>query len=112
MKSFANALLVSSRAAAWVGPNTRRPSASKRSARPAASGASGPTTVKSIRSLIDEPNHGDGVQYVDRGGGDGSGDAGVAGSANDVSDAGFGKEFGGEGVLARAGAENEDPHGL
>ena len=39
----------SSRAASRVGPKTRRPSAWKRSTRPAASASSGPTTVRSIR---------------------------------------------------------------
>ena len=50
MNAFANALLDSRRAAAAVGPNSRRPSAAKRSAMPRLSGSSGPTTVKSICS--------------------------------------------------------------
>jgi hypothetical protein len=58
--------------------------------------------------VIDQPNYGVGVQDVDRCRGDGSRHAGVAGRANDVGDAGFGKELGGECVLARAGAENEN----
>ena len=49
MTSFAKALLPSSRAAALLGPKTRRPSASSRSVSPAQSGASGPTTVRSGR---------------------------------------------------------------
>src|SRR5215813_13897686 len=49
-KPFANALELSSCAAALVGPKIRRPRARKRSTTPAASGASGPTTVSWIRS--------------------------------------------------------------
>src|SRR3990172_1265317 len=44
-KFFANAFELWSGAAARVGPKTRRPRARKRSTTPAASGASGPTTV-------------------------------------------------------------------
>ena len=47
MKSFAKALLVSSSAAARVGPKTRRSRRSSSSTRPSASGTSGPTTVRS-----------------------------------------------------------------
>ena len=50
ISSFANALLPSRRAASARGPNARRPSASSASTRPATSGASGPTTVRSTRS--------------------------------------------------------------
>src|SRR5215510_3518606 len=49
-KPFANALELSSCAAALVGPKIRRPRARKRSTTPAASGASGPTTVSWTRS--------------------------------------------------------------
>src|SRR5215831_18956910 len=49
-KPFANALELSSCAAALIGPKIRRPRARKRSTTPAASGASGPTTVSWIRS--------------------------------------------------------------
>ncbi len=47
MKSFAKALLVSSSAAARVGPKTRRLRRASSSTRPSASGTSGPTTVRS-----------------------------------------------------------------
>ena len=50
ISSFANALLVSSCAAARVGPKIGRPAAGKWSATPAASGASGPMTVRSTPS--------------------------------------------------------------
>src|SRR5512139_42906 len=45
MKRLAKSLELSSCAAAFVGPKIARPSARKRSTTPAASGASGPTTV-------------------------------------------------------------------
>ena len=48
MNSFANTLLASSRDAAVLGPTIGNPAFSKVSTRPAASGASGPTNVKSI----------------------------------------------------------------
>src|SRR5690606_30658689 len=48
MISFAQALLLSIRAAAAVGPATRRPRSWKWSASPRASGSSGPTTVRSM----------------------------------------------------------------
>ena len=50
MNSLANALLLSSRAAACVGPNAAMPSADSASTRPSASGASGPTTTRSAAS--------------------------------------------------------------
>ena len=55
---LANAFEPSSRAAAAVGPNARRPRASSASTRPATSGASGPTTTRSTPSrstAADEP---------------------------------------------------------
>ena len=60
---------------------------------------------------LDEPNHRLGVQYVDWFGGNGARDAGVARRANHVADAGFIGELPGQGVLARAGAQNTDSHG-
>ena len=48
MISLANALEPSSRAAAATGPKQRTPSAASASARPATSGASGPTTTRSM----------------------------------------------------------------
>ena len=53
-KSLVKALEPSSRAAAAVGPKQRRPAASKASTMPATSGASGPTIVRSTRSLARE----------------------------------------------------------
>ena len=50
MNALANALLDSRRAAAAVGPKSRRPASVKRSAMPRLRGNSGPTTVKSICS--------------------------------------------------------------
>ena len=50
MNALAKALELSSCAAAWVGPKMRRPLARKRSTTPAASAASGPTTVRAIFS--------------------------------------------------------------
>ena len=44
----------SKRAADFVGPKTRNPSAEKRSTTPAASGSSGPITVRSMRALLGE----------------------------------------------------------
>ena len=49
INSFAKILEDSSRAADCEGPKTHRPSRSKRSTMPAASGSSGPTIVNSIR---------------------------------------------------------------
>src|SRR3982751_4042794 len=43
-----NVLELSSRPAAWVGPNALKPAALRSSTMPAAIGASGPTTTKSI----------------------------------------------------------------
>ena len=49
ISSFAKIFDDSSRAAAFAGPKTRKPSLAKRSTIPAASGSSGPTTVKLTR---------------------------------------------------------------
>src|SRR5437762_10016501 len=46
INDLANALLLSMRPAAWVGPNTSRPAAVRRSANPAATATSGPRTVR------------------------------------------------------------------
>ena len=48
MKSLANALLDSSREAAWLGPTIASPWRSNSSTMPLANGASGPTMVRSI----------------------------------------------------------------
>src|SRR5574343_148575 len=48
MKALAKSFELSSWAASWVGPKMRRPAARKASTTPAASGASGPTTVKAM----------------------------------------------------------------
>ena len=66
MNTLANALLVSSCAAARVGPNSGRPDAPKRSATPAASGASGPTTVRSTFSRVGQREDGVGIVQLDR----------------------------------------------
>ena len=52
MNALANALLDSSRAADWLGPNSGRPAAMNRSATPRLRGSSGPTTVRSARSRV------------------------------------------------------------
>src|SRR2546425_4059522 len=46
ISDLANALLLSMRPAAWVGPKTSRPAAVRRSANPAATATSGPMTVR------------------------------------------------------------------
>src|SRR5438105_3215937 len=46
ISDLANALLLSIRPAAWVGPNTSRPAAARRSPSPAATAASGPMMVR------------------------------------------------------------------
>ena len=101
MKSFAKALLVSSCAAACVGPNTRRPSALEAIGQAAAERRFGPDHGQIDPLAIDEPNHGVGVQDVDRRGGEAARDAGVAGRADDVVDAGFVRELPGR-ARARA----------
>jgi hypothetical protein len=55
MKALAKALELSSWAAACVGPKMRSPRARKRSTTPAASGASGPTTVSATFSAAAKP---------------------------------------------------------
>ena len=50
MNSFAQILLDSNCAAFWVGPNTGSPFSINASTMPAASGSSGPTTVKQFFS--------------------------------------------------------------
>ena len=54
MKLLAKSFELSSCAAARVGPKIRRPASRKASTTPAASGASGPTTVRSIVFLLRE----------------------------------------------------------
>ena len=110
MKSFANALLVSSWAAPLVGPNTAPAFRLESIGEAVAERRFGSDDGQIDPFAIDEPNHGVGVQYVDRRGGNGAGDAGVAGRADDVGDVGFVGELPGQGVLARAGAQDEDPH--
>src|SRR5262245_27644258 len=52
MSVFANVLLPSMRAPSLPGPKTRRPAARSLSASPATSGSSGPTTTRSIDSVL------------------------------------------------------------
>jgi hypothetical protein len=101
MKSFAKALLVSSCAAARVGPNTRRPAAVNE--------AIGQRRFRANHRQvdapgIDEPNHRVGVQDINRFSRERSGDTGIAGSAEHGLDAEFAGEARRHSVLARAAA--------
>ena len=101
------------RAAAAVGPNVAMPASRSASATPAASGASGPITTSSTASRRGERRRSrrrrarstrrrdpDARLLADRV---------RSGSDHDLVDAGLGGELPGEGVLASAAADDEDP---
>src|SRR5882672_5486413 len=93
MKSLANTLLDSSRAARSVGPNSNRSSAANASAMPRLSGNSGPTIVRSIFSRST-------IRSTAR-------ESGVARRADDLGDAALRRQFPHERVLASPAADNQ-----
>ena len=110
--SLANALDDSSRAAAGGGPERRRgPPARSRSASPAASGASGPTTTRSMRCSRAAAG-----EAVEVGGGDGEvgGELrrcrGCPGPRTGSSSGSSRCSAQQQGVLAAAPADDQDPH--
>ena len=66
MTSFANDFDPSMRAAAALGPKTRKPNRRNASARPSTSGTSGPTTTSSTPSERERPSSALGVVGADR----------------------------------------------
>ena len=108
--SLAKALLPSSCAAAPDGPKQAMPAARTASATPATSGASGPTTTRSAPPVGGERGHGGRVGGVDRQGRRDVGRAGVARRAGEIGDRRVVGQRQAQGVLAPAGAEDEDAH--
>ena len=84
MKSFANALLLSSWAAARVGPTRAPRREAKRSATPTLSGSSGPTTVRSTASREATRKYVGRLAEIDRNAPRQGGDPGVAGRADNL----------------------------
>ena len=111
MKSLANALLVSSCAAARVGPKSGGRLGREPIGDAAAERRFGADDGQVDAFAIDERERRRRCRVASTGAiGDVAGDAGVAGRADDVVDAGFVAELPGQGVLARAGAEDENSH--
>ena len=112
MKSFANALLDSSAAAAFVGPTIARPAAAKTSTTPRLSGSSGPTTVRSMSSTLrDRQQFGRRGDVSGQTAGD-RGDPGVSRRADHARHVALARQFPRERVLARAAPDDEDFHGF
>ena len=112
MKSFANALLDSSRAAAAVGPKSGSPASAKRSATPRLSGSSGPTTVRSHALVARQSDELVGLRQIGREGTRSSAMPGVPGRAQDLLAGPFGNQTRDQRVLPRAATENKNSHAL
>ena len=110
MNAFANALLVSRRAAAAVGPNTRSPAAANRSATPCASGSSGPTIGEIDVFARRERGQRVDVAQIGGDGGDKTRNSGISRRAEHLIRANFGCQTRHERVLAPAASENKNPH--
>jgi hypothetical protein len=95
MTSLANAFEPSMRAADCAGPKQAIPLPRTRSARPATSGPSGPTTT----------SHGGDVVDVDRNRLRDPGDAGIARRTGERGDRRIGGKSGGQGVFTPAGPD-------
>ena len=109
-RSFMKPLEPSSAAAAALGPKALMPAASSRSTSPATSGASGPTTTKSIFCSLakaDEPGDivgGDGDAFGLRG------DAGIARGAKKLGRKRRGGDRPAQRMLAAARSDHQNPH--
>jgi hypothetical protein len=101
----------SSIAAARLGPKVLMPAASSRSTRPATSGASGPTTTKSMALGRRQGDDRVEVVEVDRQAGRDLGDAGVAGGAIEPIAQGRGGDRPAERVLAPTRTDDKKAHG-
>jgi hypothetical protein len=110
MIRFAKAFDPSSCAAALPGPKTGMPRSRRASATPATSGASGSDHDEVDRVLVREPGDRRGVVRVELDERRVLPDSRVAGGGEDLVGGGFRPQREDDGVLARAGAENEDLH--
>ncbi len=111
MTSLAKALEPSSRAASALGPKQATPRARTASATPATSGASGPITTRSAASRTARSATLGGSGHLERMARDLLGDPGVARCRLDRVTAGSASSVDDQGVLARAGPDDEDSHG-
>ena len=110
MNAFANALLDSSRAAAWLGPNSSRPSRRK-----PIGDAEAQRQLRSDDGEVDLLARGKlqetrGVGKVSVHGAAERRHAGISGSADDLAPLALGKQAGSQRVLARTAAENQNSH--
>ena len=110
---FAKLLLLSSCAAAAVGPQQRMPAAARASANPAASGASGPGNTRSIDWSTAKLTNGRHVQLTSMA----TFSAMVAvpgfpGATKSFVSKGLAEKRPGESVLASARADQQNPHVL
>ena len=110
MTSFANAFEPSIRAAAALGPKTRKPNRRSASARPSTSGSSGPTTTRSTSSERDETEQPLRVVRPDRMTLGDRGDPRVPGCGVQLRQRRRLRELPGERMLATARADDEYPH--
>ena len=109
--SLANFFDDSSRAAARFGPQTGILSRANASTRPAASGASGPTTTRSTAKLAGHRRHSTdvvGIDALDHR--TQFGQARVAGQRHEAIHPTALSELPADGVLAPAAANQQDPH--
>ena len=110
ISSLANAFELSRRAAPAAGPNTRSPAARNRSARPRASGRSGPTTVRSTRSRTARARRSSIGVVPDRHAGGVAGDPRVPGRRQHRAEPRAPRHRPGQGVLAATAAHEQDLH--
>ena len=101
----------SSCAAAFDGPKTRMPAARRSSARPATSGASGPTTTRSIARSRQKSATAAMVRDVERHAFGLFGDAGIARRDEELRQQRRRRQLPGQRMLAAARADEEDVHG-
>ena len=99
------------RAAAALGPKTATPACRSSSATPATSGASGPTTTRSMSERLGEREEPLAVLGAHRMAGAERGDAGVPGRRVQLAEPRALRELPRERVLAAAGADEEHVHG-
>ncbi len=110
MNCLANPLLVSSMAAARVGPKTRKPRSCRASTMPSESGSSGPTMVSAGLLGLGQAHHGGNIFQIHRNAARNLRHAAVAGRANNFCDPLTAFHRPGQRMFAAPGTKDQDFH--